>query len=309
MNRLNHITIRSYPALIVAVTILSCTLGNSASAADSWWGYQTTVPAGINPDDIHVTFAGTGGTIANIAVVPAGAIAGNGTNTVEVTWGAALAPGTPVAFIFSTQFDNITVAGGEWTVGGAGVLAIDPGDENMFCGGCYVYGYWEAEGSPTVGNWLCNYEDCAPGQCGPIQAATSIHIDNVTNIVTVTLGNAEVLENRKHVFIRVEGTGATDEPGNHNLDPLAAYSFETAPPVGGDWYVEVEATITPQPDEVVLTFEVPGTPALVRAWAGECCTPIGPIPTVSEWGLIVLTLLLLTAGTVVFGRRRRTLAA
>ena len=29
------------------------------------------------------------------------------------------------------------------------------------------------------------------------------------------------------------------------------------------------------------------------------------IPTVSEWGLIVMTLLLLTAGTIVFGRRRR----
>ncbi len=30
----------------------------------------------------------------------------------------------------------------------------------------------------------------------------------------------------------------------------------------------------------------------------------GAIPTVSEWGLIILTLLLLTAGTIVFGRRR-----
>ncbi len=31
----------------------------------------------------------------------------------------------------------------------------------------------------------------------------------------------------------------------------------------------------------------------------------GAIPTVSEWGLIVMTLLLLTAGTIVFARRRR----
>jgi hypothetical protein len=28
------------------------------------------------------------------------------------------------------------------------------------------------------------------------------------------------------------------------------------------------------------------------------------IPTVSEWGLIIITLLLLTAGSIVFGRRR-----
>ena len=34
-----------------------------------------------------------------------------------------------------------------------------------------------------------------------------------------------------------------------------------------------------------------------------------PIPTVSEWGLIIMTLLLLTAGTVVFARRRRPAAA
>jgi hypothetical protein len=33
------------------------------------------------------------------------------------------------------------------------------------------------------------------------------------------------------------------------------------------------------------------------------------IPTVSEWGLIVLTLLLLTAGTIVFARRRRVVTA
>ncbi len=33
------------------------------------------------------------------------------------------------------------------------------------------------------------------------------------------------------------------------------------------------------------------------------------IPTVSEWGLIVMTLLALTAGTIVFGRRRKPAAA
>ena len=39
------------------------------------------------------------------------------------------------------------------------------------------------------------------------------------------------------------------------------------------------------------------------AWY-ENTTP-WPIPTASEWGLMVMTLLLLTAGTVVIGRRRR----
>ncbi len=39
----------------------------------------------------------------------------------------------------------------------------------------------------------------------------------------------------------------------------------------------------------------------------ECV--VSPVPTVSEWGLIVMTLLLLTAGTIVFGRRRRPAVA
>ena len=36
---------------------------------------------------------------------------------------------------------------------------------------------------------------------------------------------------------------------------------------------------------------------------------VEPIPTVSEWGLIVMTLLLVTLGTIVFGPRRRPVAA
>lgn len=34
------------------------------------------------------------------------------------------------------------------------------------------------------------------------------------------------------------------------------------------------------------------------------CVAAPPIPTVSEWGLIIMTLLLLTAGTIIFGRLR-----
>ncbi len=39
---------------------------------------------------------------------------------------------------------------------------------------------------------------------------------------------------------------------------------------------------------------------------GEC---VNIIPTVSEWALIVMTLLALTAGTIVFARRRRPAVA
>ncbi|MCK4659485.1 MAG: IPTL-CTERM sorting domain-containing protein [Phycisphaerae bacterium] len=38
-------------------------------------------------------------------------------------------------------------------------------------------------------------------------------------------------------------------------------------------------------------------------------SPSSPIPTVSEWGMIAMTLLLLTTGTIVIGRQRRLAAA
>lgn len=42
---------------------------------------------------------------------------------------------------------------------------------------------------------------------------------------------------------------------------------------------------------------------------GIVILPVNAIPTVSQWGLIVLALLLLTMGTIVFGRRRRPAVA
>lgn len=56
------------------------------------------------------------------------------------------------------------------------------------------------------------------------------------------------------------------------------------------------------PDYIVATEEIP-----VDQFPGGC--PLTPVPTLSEWGLIVLGLLVLAAGTVVFGRRRRAAAA
>ena len=48
-------------------------------------------------------------------------------------------------------------------------------------------------------------------------------------------------------------------------------------------------------------------PPLVDACADISCD-VG-VPTVSEWGLIVIAVLTLTVGTIVFGRRRRSAAA
>ncbi len=78
----------------------------------------------------------------------------------------------------------------------------------------------------------------------------------------------------------------------------------------GNWSVEVQVTIKPQPERHIIQFEIPGARALsvTESWASSCCTPTEDVPTVSEWGLIVLTLLAMTGGTVILGRRRTAAA-
>lgn len=39
------------------------------------------------------------------------------------------------------------------------------------------------------------------------------------------------------------------------------------------------------------------------------CYPNEPIPTVSEWGLVATTLLVMTIGTLIFTRRKRATVA
>ena len=80
---------------------------------------------------------------------------------------------------------------------------------------------------------------------------------------------------------------------------VATYTNNMAVPVDVDGGVS-ELDTTP-PHAPVLS-STPGTPP-----SGSVTIAFGstaPIPTVSEWGLIVLTLLLLIAATILFARRR-----
>ena len=215
----------------------------------------------------------------------------------------------------------------------AGVLTIAPVGEAsaqthvppppegwQACDGCSVSADWGAQGTPAKPeNGDCNYDTCGLGGQLGVYTATDLEINTTTGVVTVTLGNRRTITREKHVFIRVEGDGGNFpnpplnadlkgiSPGfpDSNVQSVGAIGYSVD--AGGHWFVVIEAIITPQPDQVVLTFDVPGTPVLTEAWASECCNP-PPIPTVSEWGLIVLTLLLLTGGAMVL-RRRRAAAA
>ncbi len=83
---------------------------------------------------------------------------------------------------------------------------------------------------------------------------------------------------------------------------------------------DFDYTATPDDPNVVIDkdgLEVYDGPLSEVPFANLQLTTVGTreangeadVPTVSEWGLIVMTLLLLTAGTIVFGRRRRPAVA
>lgn len=116
-----------------AVTPVVAAEGSDDARAVYWWQYTITVPAGMTPNDFHVLFSGTGGTIANVTVVPAGVVTIPGGNMINVVWAANLAAGTVVTITFSTEHPTIAVVGASWTKDGVDIgNPIPPGDEDSF---------------------------------------------------------------------------------------------------------------------------------------------------------------------------------
>ncbi|MEK6798757.1 MAG: IPTL-CTERM sorting domain-containing protein [Planctomycetota bacterium] len=134
--------------------------------------------------------------------------------------------------------------------------------------------------------------------------------------VTMTLDNVKIQTNCKDLYIRVEGTttngqapSAIKVEGNNIGKGDSCFSGTAQATVnGGTWTLLVDASLYPQPDDVVLTFTLPTGGQVTKAWAGDCCHQkcghYETCPTVSEWGLAVLTLLTLAAATIVIARRR-----
>lgn len=215
----------------------------------------------------------------------------------------------------------------------ASAFAADPPftprwwQDGVYCSGtgdavaCYEYGEWHAPivsgDLPDVGTWDCNYGNCTtnPTECDDIHAATNITVDGST--VTVTLENYYVDTNDKRAFFYVKGTGATEAPSAATVtaaidaggvdEPTVAVERHLEGNQAGNWYVWVEVLVEPQPDRVIMEFDLPAGAVMTDAWAGSCCSPVW-IPAVSEWGLIVMLMLGLTAGTIMF-RKFRTVPA
>ena len=184
----------------------------------------------------------------------------------------------------------------------------------------------ECEQALNCGYWIDGTLQPDP-DCGPVappggkdRAVGDIAVAVFGETVFVSVENAYVWYNVKSINIRVEGHNATGDPADFAIDtlPPGLISETTINELGydpgnGNWWVDVSATVVPQPDEVMIQFAVPGITQNVVddvdfVWAWECCVTDPLIPAVSEWGLLVMVLLGLAAGTIMF-RRARAVAA
>lgn len=117
-------------ALLVLASFLLMT-GLSVRNADAATNlYRFVVPTlTSDPNDLHATFTGTGGSIANVTVTPAPATTGvsGGGNTIDVTWSSKLPAGTVVVVKFTTAFANIALNNANWTNDGTDLGAATGG--------------------------------------------------------------------------------------------------------------------------------------------------------------------------------------
>ncbi len=116
---------------LTAIAALMAGTVFATSPANFRWRDVVVVPAGLTdiPNDLHLTYTGTGGSIKNeVLVAPAGAIAVSGGNTLDITWGAKQAVGTVVTVEFTTEFKQISRAGGTWTNADTLVGNVVPGE-------------------------------------------------------------------------------------------------------------------------------------------------------------------------------------
>ena len=196
-------------------------------------------------------------------------------------------------------------------------VAQDPDWYDDACKGCGFKAKWSLPPAPAN----CAYAPCssaAQTACTGLQNDQDISVGVVGQTVTVRVWNYLITENTKQVFIRVTGTGATPNQAPNGIavtgEPSSAVETRTqtaATDGAGNWSVEIEAVIVPQPNRDVLVFQVPGLNAISdvsEVWAWSCCTVRSEFPAVSHWGMAAMTLLVLASLTIVAMRRRAAAA-
>ena len=222
----------------------------------------------------------------------------------------------------------LAVVVGTLVMGGSGEalaqVASDP-DSNEFPEwwdiprACSAQVHWDAPPAGTTyatdATWDCGYDgDCEVPDCSCVvlEEATNVEINFTTRVVTVTLEDCYYEPWDKAAFFYVRGNGPAPDVNTFQVegkndsapDSTVKEKRKGVEVVSGtEWGAYILVHIEPQPDRAVFTFTLPPTAGIVGVWAGDYCAR--NIPTVSEWGMVVLVLLLLTAVTIVVGRRRR----
>lgn len=116
--------------ILVSLAVASTWASRSASAGGGTYGWHVTivVPPGPSPNDLHVLFAGTGGTIRNLGVQPPPSSTTNNGFMIDITWPAKLPTGTTVTMDFTTEHAPIFFGGGFWTNQGNNIGAVVDAD-------------------------------------------------------------------------------------------------------------------------------------------------------------------------------------
>jgi hypothetical protein len=167
----------------------------------------------------------------------------------------------------------------------------------------YRYLKWDAIGSYVVASSVCNYcaSDCGCEACGTLPGTTAM----VGDTLNITIGNCESISRVKLLFAYITGTGPAPVRSGISVssDKRVVVRSVRINDLGGSWTVRIEASIHPQPNSETISIAMPGA-AMSQCWAGSRCFA-ETIPTLTEWGLIILAVLLLATMTFVLIRRRR----
>ncbi len=183
----------------------------------------------------------------------------------------------------------------------------------------HFYGYWNDTG--TVFDYVCDYTanvSCPDCATLAYEITEEIFADTSggtldTTVINVSVDNCYDAANMKYFFLFMSGTGPA--PSNRailrNAEPEESQWFAYDRSAGGDadnWWIRVTARIYPQPESELIQLSIVDSlgigVAVTECWVGTQCL-YHEIPTLSEWGLIILSLLILTLVTVVMTRRKR----
>jgi hypothetical protein len=143
----------------------------------------------------------------------------------------------------------------------------------------YAYGYWDSalypgnvgvSPSPDAQHWASNFE-------GNTSFTASIPTDDISNILSINLGNIANENLEKEIYIYIKGTTAVEGEGNitqvFDTDGGTFLGFYGGDIEAGQWDYILSGKIIPQLAYETLDVTVPGLTSVTNIWAGTNCIP------------------------------------